>query len=181
MKHPTVYRPPYFNKLTRFTSDINDLLKSIPNLETSVIGRDTNINLLSPNNSERPMVAVTLGSSFDQHITALKRVTENTATLIDHIWSKSIDRLVSGAFDASISDHHNTFAFNQFRILNKTINYKFKDHSDQCIDELETILIDNILLSDHFNARREECGNCDKKFPLFFIEIYKSVCQMLPN
>ena len=55
-----VYRPPYHNNLTRFTSDIDDLLKSIPNLETTVIGGDTNIHLLSPDNSERAIVEVIL-------------------------------------------------------------------------------------------------------------------------
>ena len=107
-------------------------------------------------------------SSFDQHISVPTRVPENTATLLDHIWSNSIDRTVSEVFDASISDHHINLAYIPFRILTKTINHKFKDHSDQCIDELEKSLFDNILLSYHFNAQWEECGNYDQKFSLFF-------------
>ena len=119
-------------------------------------------------------------SSFDQHITVPTRVTETTSTLIDHIWSNSIDRIDSGVFDAGISDHHITFAFIPFRILTKTINHKFRDHSDQCIDELEKSLIDKILLSDHFNAQWEECGNCDQKFSLFFQEFYKIYDKCCP-
>ena len=159
-----VYCPPCHNILTSFTSDIDDPLKSIPNLETTVIGGDMNMNLLSPDNSERGFVEVMFNSSFDQHIVVPTGVTENTATLIDHSWSIGIDKIVSGVFDAGISDHHITFAFIPFRILSKTLNHKIKDHSNQCIDELEESLFDNILLSDHFNARWEECGNCDQKF-----------------
>ena len=107
-------------------------------------------------------------SSFDQHITAPTRVRENNATLIDHTWSNSTDRIVSEVLDASISGHHVTFAFIPFRILTKTMNHKFRDHSDQCIDELEKSVINNILLSDHFIAQWEECGNCDHKISLFF-------------
>ena len=111
------------------------------------------------------------GSSFDQHITVPTRETENTATLIDYIWSNSIDRIVSGIFDANISDHHIPCTFTPFCIPTKTISHKFRAHSDQCIDELEKSLIDNILLSDHLNAQWEERGNCDQKFSLFFPEI----------
>ena len=156
-----VYRPPYHNNLTRFTSDIDDILKSIPILETTVIGGDININLISPDNSERAFVEVMFSSSFDQHITVPTRVTETTSTLIDHIWSNSIDRIVSGVFDAGISDHH------------ITIYHKFRDHSDQCIDELEKSLIDKILLPDNLNAQWEEYGNCDQKFSLFSMNFIK--------
>ena len=48
-----VYSPPNHNDLSGFTSDTDDLLKSIPNLETTVIGGDMNINLLSLDNSEQ--------------------------------------------------------------------------------------------------------------------------------
>ena len=88
-------------------------------------------------------------SSFDEHITVPTRVTENTATLIDHIWSHNIDKIVSGVFEIGISDRHIIFAFLPFRILAKTVNHKFKDHSDHCIVELEKSLIDNISLSNH--------------------------------
>ena len=67
-----VYRPPYHNSLTRFTSAIDDLLKSISNLETTVIGEDINTNLISPDNSERAFVEAMYTSSFDQHITVLQ-------------------------------------------------------------------------------------------------------------
>ena len=78
------YRPPYHNSLTRFTSDTDDILKSVPKLQTTVIGGDTNIHLLSPDNSKRAFVEVMFSSSLDQHITIPTRVTENTVTLIDH-------------------------------------------------------------------------------------------------
>ena len=70
-----VYRPPYHNNITCFTACIYDLLKSIQNLETTVIGGDINTNLLSPDNSERAIVEVMFSSSFDQHITVPTRVT----------------------------------------------------------------------------------------------------------
>ena len=80
-----------------------------------------NINLLSPDNRERALVEVMFSSSFDQRITVPTRVTEDTATLFDHIWSHSNDGIVFGGFDASISDHHITFAFLPFLILTKKV------------------------------------------------------------
>ena len=57
-----VDRPPYHNNLPRITSDIDDLLKTIPNLETTVFGGNININLLLPDNSERAFVEVMFSS-----------------------------------------------------------------------------------------------------------------------
>ena len=39
-----VYRPPPHKNLTRFSPEIDDLLKSISNLETAVFGGDIIIN-----------------------------------------------------------------------------------------------------------------------------------------
>ena len=47
-----VYRTPYHIRPTRFTSDIDDLLTSIPNLKTTVSDGDINITLLSTDYSE---------------------------------------------------------------------------------------------------------------------------------
>ena len=95
-------------------------------------------------------------------------------------WPNSIDRIVSGVFYAGISDHHITFAFVPLSLLTKTIKHKFRYHSDQCIDELEISLIDNIVLSDHFNALWEEYGNCDQKFSMFLQEFYKMCDKCCP-
>ena len=124
-------------------------MKSTQNLETTVIGGDININSISPDNSERAFGEVMFSSYFDQHITVPARVTENTATLIYHIWSYSFAGKVSAVFDAGFSDHLITFAFIPFRILTKTIKYNFRDHSDQCIDDLEKSFIDNVILPEH--------------------------------
>ena len=50
-----------------------------------------------PENSERGGVEVIFSSSFDDHITNPTRVRENTANLIDNIWSNSKERLSPGA------------------------------------------------------------------------------------
>ena len=68
------YRPPYHNSLTRFTSDTDDLLKSVPSLETTFISGDTSINFISTVKSERAFVEVMFSSSFDQHMTVPTRV-----------------------------------------------------------------------------------------------------------
>ena len=71
-----LYRSPYHNNRTHFTSDIDDLLRSNPNLEMHLIGGDINKNLSYPDNSEQAFVEVISTSSFDQHITVLTRATE---------------------------------------------------------------------------------------------------------
>ena len=59
-----VYRPSYHNNLSRFISDIDDLLKCRMNLETTDNGRDKNINLLLSDNSERAFIEVMFSSSL---------------------------------------------------------------------------------------------------------------------
>ena len=88
-------------------------------------------------------------SSFDQHVTVSTRVRENTATLIDHIWSFSIDIIVSGVFDAAITNHHNTFTFIPFRKLTKIISHEIRDHSDQYIDELDCKSVETAIRKFH--------------------------------
>ena len=105
-----VHSPTYHNNLTRFTSYNHDLFKK-PSLVPDSIDGDKNINLVSPNNSGRDFIDVMFSSSFDQHITIPTRVTKNTSTLVDHISSNNIDRIISGIFDAGTSDHHISFAF----------------------------------------------------------------------
>ena len=124
-----VYRLPYHKIRNQFTSDIDDLLKKNSNLETISIGGDLNLNLLSPDDSEWAFAVVLFSSFSDQHIKIPTRMTENTAALIDHIWSNSVEKITSGVFDADTSAHHITFAFISFRILTKTFIQKFRDHS----------------------------------------------------
>ena len=78
-----VYRPSYHNDLIRFTSDNDDLLKSILIIETIVPNGDININLLTPDNNKRAFFEMIFSSSFGQHITKPTRVTKNTATFIN--------------------------------------------------------------------------------------------------
>ena len=111
------------------------------------------------------------------HHNTYRTITGNAATLIDHIWSISVERLNSEVSGAGTSDHQRTFALVSFHILSKLINRIFTDDSDECIDELEKSLIDNNFLS---NASWEDCGNWDQIFFLVFQAFYKTYDKCCP-
>ena len=64
---------------------------------------------------------------------------------------KTVLQFLMPAFQITISLLHTS----NLAYLPKKSNHKFRDHSDQRIDELEKLSIDIILLPDHFNARWE--------------------------
>ena len=106
------------------------------------------------------------------------RVTETTATCIDHIYSNISLPCRSGVIDLLVSDHHAIFC--SYELINvkhnKTFNLKFRDHSLVCIEKLKIELSDALR---NFNVYSGLSSN--DRFKIFdniLNRIYVSNCPI---
>lgn len=101
-----VYRSPSY--LSEWNSNFKEYVEECYNIcEDIVILGDFNINLLDKKLSSSWINKVCNPLSLTQHIKLPTRVTLNTSTLIDHIYTNRADHISSsGVIDYSISDHN---------------------------------------------------------------------------
>ena len=101
----TIYRPPdagcqFFDNLSVMLETANKECKEI------LVMGDLNINYLSDCSSTRRMQSLSDEASLTQMITEPTRVTQNSTTLIDHIYASNPGSFFeSGCLDAGVSDH----------------------------------------------------------------------------
>ena len=119
-----VYRHPnsnFENFKVYFTSAIDKISKES---KIAILVADFNINLLNyDTHSDTAEFLNTLGSyCFQPHITKRTRITDHSATLIDHIYFNSMEhRTISGNILCDITDH-----LPNFLIINK-FSYNFSN------------------------------------------------------
>ena len=128
-----VYRPPN-GDANLFTESLSDILNQHNmSANETVIAGDFNICLLNEQHSAitRNFINMMNGYFFRPVITRPTRFSENTATLIDHIWVNSVHDVISCVFYCDITDHCPVFC----RINTPTkpkdslIKIKFRDMS----------------------------------------------------
>ena len=101
----TIYRPP--NCSCQFFEDFSAMLDNANNecKEIAVMG-DMNINYLSDCTTSKQMRSVCEESSLTHLFTEPTRVTQNSKTLIDHIYVSNPSGFIkSGCLDVGVSDH----------------------------------------------------------------------------
>ena len=119
-----IYRHPN-SKLAHFNDMYSKLVKDIPNCTTCIIGGDLNIDLLQyENNQIGENLNINLENNFIPCITLPTRITNNSATLIDHILvrlpkKKLQAKVNSSNLFCSISDHLMNFILLELK-LNKS-------------------------------------------------------------
>ena len=62
------------------------------------------------------------------------RITDNTATCLDHVWCNGFITFISGAFIADISEHYPVFAALNVTSNNKPLRKTLRDQSIKNID-----------------------------------------------
>ena len=137
------YRHPN-GKIEHFIEQYSKILEKLPNDSTCIIGGDINIDLLNINHKEVLSYITELSSyNFFPRIMFPTRITDNTSTLIDHIFLKlskrySDAKIMSGNIFAEITDHLPIFIGISFkverllkrpliRIINEQSLHKFKE------------------------------------------------------
>lgn len=102
-----VYRPPNGN-FANFCDTLSNILSSAYTKKYSHINifGDFNINLLTQNDNTDEFVNLMYSFSLFPLITRPTRITNTSATLIDHIWTTQLDMNIGNyVIDTDISDH----------------------------------------------------------------------------
>jgi hypothetical protein len=107
-----VYRSPSHDSINDVTNYVLEFLKKFEGKQVILLG-DLNINLL--NIQSHPQTthffdSLISGNMIPQ-ITIPTRITQTSATLIDHIFSNNIDNTAAGTILTDISDHYSNFIF----------------------------------------------------------------------
>ena len=140
-----IYRPPNTD-CNRFLGHLEDILNKIRSEKKNIyIMGDFNLNLLNSENHSKTNEFLDLlySSYFWPLISKPTRITESTSTLIDNIFSNSVDMVsVAGILYADVSDHLPLFVINKTH-TNKNLSSesnlikfrKFTDNSKQQFKE----------------------------------------------
>lgn len=118
-----VYRPPNAS-LNDFLESMEEVLNLVSNstVKCYIMG-DFNINLLNMNNNVINYTTLFQSYNFFQTVTKPTRVTDTSATLIDHFWTNDIHNYVkSGILYMTISDHFPIYS--SFSVTNVTTTDK---------------------------------------------------------
>ena len=145
-----VYRPPR-SSLDAFNNTISELLGELPRNDINFIAGDFNINMLDTDPSNQ-ILAFKESFSCNFYLPLINlptRVTGNTDTCIDLIFTNSLHPIESGTLKTNISDHRAVFStvpINDISI-NEKFEIKFRNHSDENISKFRNDLIKNL---EHF-------------------------------
>ena len=166
----SIYRHPN-GKIAHYNESINAYLNNIKKSDACIIGGDINIDLLKTNcKLSQSYLDVMTSNNFIPTITAPTRITENTVTLIDHIFiklpkSKIKNTISAGNFLCDISDHLPNFTIINIdikesnkrpfiRLYNKINISKFESNV-----ESELLEIKNKTIEDNRNTDNNEIYN----------------------
>lgn len=145
-----IYRPPDKSTIPQFIDKLSDMLASTTANDHVFLIGDFNIDLASTLSSEVDFASFCLSETLIPLITTPTRVTQNSSTTIDHIWTNQFYPIISGTFEIDVTDHYPTFALLPI-IPNKNNKFmkKFRDHSQTNIqkftDEVQQYITADLL------------------------------------
>ena len=137
-----VYRPLgdigiFFNTLE---SNLEEICSKFPTHTIIMVG-DFNIDLAKSSMNTNTLIETTLGFQLIQQVTLPTRVTSNSSTLIDHVYTKSKRTLKTDVVLTTISDHYATLtSFNDLLVKRKDIKVTKRWFVKDTYDKLATIL-----------------------------------------
>ena len=97
---------------------------------------DFNVNTMNLDNVASRFVELMRSLFFLPLIDVPTRVTSNTETLIDNIWTNQLVQVISGVFSADISDHFPIFVSLPMFPPSDKAHKRFRDHSLNSITNL---------------------------------------------
>ena len=113
-----IYRTPSHNSIPQITADLNDILERVKHEnKTVIITGDLNIDLLkhSQHNQTNQFIDMLIANNLTPRITMPTRITNSSATLIDHMFSNiDSDKAIAGTLKTDITDHYCNFIFINF-------------------------------------------------------------------
>lgn len=176
-----VYRPPG-SSVADFNNTFFHLLAEnrLSNNCTTILG-DFNIDMSDPDPPENVenFIAEFNLLHFLPTITVPTRVSNNSATLIDHIWTNTLASYLTGVFPIHITDHYPTFiCLNHLlkRHSDKIITIKFRSHNEPNLLKLENRMAD--LLHEFDNDSEDNIDERTRKFHDILFKAYNTCCPI---
>ena len=162
-----IYKHPTCN-LEQFRNQLNDIIKTInPNRHEIYIFGDMNINFLKFNEHAQTeeFLDMLYANNILPIITKPTRLTDHTATLIDHIYTNSLQNFTPGILTVDITDHLPIFCLVRTQPTRNNSNKKyFRDYSkfnkDLYLDDIKLIDWHEILNPEkNLNEKVQEAIN----------------------
>lgn len=123
-----VYRPPGAS-VDQFLQYFEHCILPASRNKNVIICGDLNIDILRPSTESNNLQDCLFSFNFHPLITLPTRVTDNTATCIDHIWSNTYNTHMSGIFKTDVTDHFSVICSLNYKPNKKTCQISFRDHS----------------------------------------------------
>ena len=106
-----VYRP-FGDKemfITKLSAHVEHLLQEEKDIDVMIVG-DISIDLLSDSTYSEKLIGITIQMGFLQQVTLPTRVTDTTASLIDHVYTRTRSKrsLITDVILSDIADHYLT-------------------------------------------------------------------------
>jgi len=164
-----VYRPPNRNNIINFNeSFFNIISNNISRSDKMLILGDFNINLCDPSNDETDLLQNFYSNSFFPCITKPTRITQNSSTCIDHIWTNMLSNCLSGIIDFKVTDHLPVYIlFNVAHASRNMVEIKFRDHSSHNVDIFIERIVNLVnLYDDNF------CADVNNSTAVFCASLY---------
>ena len=172
-----IYRPHRDKRV--FNNQIANIISAIPRSTLVYIIGDMNIDMLSPCEAMEEYCSIMQSASYLPVITEPTRVTNDTSTLLDHIWTTQLHEVVSGVIDISITDHFPTFlsTYLDISLANTPIRKIFRDHSDSAIINLKRDVIE--FLQSFEDTNELDSNTRTNSFHNNLYHLYDSNCKLL--
>ena len=146
-----IYRHPN-SDLAEFTAQLNNIIQDLnPRFQIYILG-DFNIDFLKANvhSLTEEYLDMLFTNGILPIITKATRITDHTATLIDHIYTNTpIPQLVSGILTVDVSDHLPVICSTRMHLDKVSHKQSFRDFSkfnkEQFLDDINKINWENIL------------------------------------
>jgi len=144
-----IYRPPDRNVLL-FNEEISAIFDGSSQNDYVFVAGDFNIDISNPNGPAVDFISLSHASSFVPLITTPTRVTQDSASCIDHIWFNQIIDVESGVLELDITDHYPVFA--STRILSDVSSHFIKKFRDHSATTLRLLQLEMAIVFDSYEA-----------------------------
>ena len=196
------YRPPIGNA-TAFCDYIESIIQNdfFANKKIIFCG-DGNIDISCNSAISNYYTDMFKSSSFFQCISLPTRVSNNSSSNIDHIWSNLVNNSHAGVLLNGLTDHYSVFLTIELQIFNTIYTVKkFRDHSQRCIEnfvdsverslssfdvyddlgiEIRVAIFSDILWNsyDKYCPIREKTVKIEKSSKPWFDDDLRKLCKM---
>ena len=143
-----MYRTPSQNSIPQLTADLSGILERVKHEnKTVILTGDLNIDLLKHNqhNQTNKFLDMLISNNLTPRVTMPTRVTNSSATLIDHMFSNiDSDKALAGTLKTNITDHYCNFILVNFKT--ETQSYPkyttYRKQDKKSMENFNTALLD---------------------------------------